>query len=75
MQNRFISKGQSWIDRIFDAKQAKNGGIVRRSIKTALRFTTEAALIAAVLARGFHIVRAEKQYIIFCGGGHFELLH
>jgi hypothetical protein len=63
-----------WIEQIFDAKQARNGGIVRRSRKSVAMNASEAELISAVQRRGFHIVRTGKQYVIFCDGGDVRLI-
>ena len=38
----------AWIEQVFKAKAAKNGGIVRRNKKSVLKQASEAELSAAV---------------------------
>lgn len=63
-----------WIDAIFEAQQAKRDGIVRRSRKSVMKFSSEAELIETTKAREFHLIRTEKQYLIFCNDGDMKIL-
>jgi hypothetical protein len=65
---------EQWIEAIFDARQASDGGIVRRSIRTVQNGASEELLVKAVKSRGFHVVRTETQYVIFCNSGEIKLL-
>lgn len=69
-----MSKLNGWTSQIFDSKQAKNEGIVRRSIESVRKFSSEAELLDAVKERGYHLIRTEKQYIILCNTGIIKLL-
>jgi hypothetical protein len=65
---------QIWIDSIFEARQAKEGGIVRRAIHSVEENASEKLLLDAVRKRGFHLVRTESQYLVFCNNGLMKLL-
>lgn len=64
----------AWVDQIFDAKAAKRGGLVRRKKASVSKFASEADLIAAVKARGFHLIESGDQYLIFCHKGSMKLI-
>ncbi len=55
-----------WLGQIFAAKSATSGGVIRRSrnwVETEIgleRFET------AVRARGFHLLEAGPQLVVFC---------
>ncbi len=72
MSNYYSPK--KWIKQIFYALQVNKGGIVRRKIKSVLRYASEAQLVAAVKARGFHMVRSGDQFVIFCNQGEFQII-
>jgi hypothetical protein len=67
-------KGQPWIDQIFNAQAAKNGGVVRRKISNVNRFASEKMLTAEVQRRGFHMVVSGDQFVILCNPGKFDLV-
>jgi hypothetical protein len=64
---------QASIDKIFDEGQAQNGGVVRRSIASVKKADSEELLVEAVKERGFHLVKTETQYLIFCRTGAMNL--
>ena len=65
-----------WIQQIFDSSSARTGGIVRRSVADVERLASRRELIAAVLARGFHLIRVGNQYVIICtNSGDVEIIH
>ncbi len=64
----------SWVERIFQAHEAKIGGIVRRHVIYVRANSSEDELTRAVKERGFHLVRNGNQYIIFCNKGDFTLI-
>jgi hypothetical protein len=65
---------QEFIDKIFGAKQAQTGGVVRRSSEDVHRYASEAELVAAVKERGFHMVQSGDQFVIFCNQGEFKII-
>jgi hypothetical protein len=62
-----------WIDKIFDAKQVKVDGVVRRSVSSVNSSASEALLIAAVKSRGFHMIQSGDQYVILCHSGELKI--
>lgn len=62
-----------FINHIFEAKAAKNGGIVRRKIANVEKFASIQYLIQEVKERGFHLIEIEDQFVIFCNNGCFKL--
>jgi hypothetical protein len=63
-----------WVDQIFQAREAKIGGCVRRHVADVQKYSSEEELTRAVKERGFHLVRNGNQYIIFCNRGDFTLV-
>jgi hypothetical protein len=67
-------RGQAFIDQIFNAQAAQNGGVVRRKISAVGQFASEILLMAEVQRRGFHMVVSGDQFVIFCNAGRFDLV-
>jgi hypothetical protein len=63
-----------WIEKIFAAKAAQNGGIVRRKVSNVEKYASEWELKSAVKARGFHLVRCGDQYVILCNRGTIKVV-
>jgi predicted GNAT superfamily acetyltransferase len=63
-----------YIKRIFEAKAARNGGIVRRKIADVNKYASFAYLLKDVEARGFHLIEAHEHYVIFCSTESIKLL-
>jgi hypothetical protein len=63
----------SWINRIFLSKQAKSGGVVRRSIFWVNYHASIFELRREVEFRGFHMVISGDQAIIFCHQGDLAI--
>ena len=63
----------TFIDQIFQAKQAQNGGIVRRSLATIDAYASIFELRTDVLRRGFHMVISGHQAVIFCHQGDLAI--
>lgn len=59
----------SWCARIFDAKSARTGGIVRRAVKDVEREIGRAAFVEEVSRRGFHLIECGGQFIVICNAG------
>jgi hypothetical protein len=62
-----------WIEQIFAAQAAQNGGVVRRSVVDVENFASRQALVNAVRRRNFHLVETGGQFVIFCNQGDFQL--
>lgn len=62
-----------YINRIFEAKTAKNEGVVRRNIADVIKFASIPYLVKEVEARGFHLIESGDQFVIFCNSGDFKI--
>ena len=65
---------QPWIDRIFAAKAATTGGVIRRDVRWVERELGVERLIAEVRARRFHMIRAGGQFVIICNAGGIQIV-
>jgi hypothetical protein len=63
-----------YIDNIFRAKQARNGGIVRRSLRWINRQGLLPALKREVRRRGFHMILCGGQAVILCNSGALAVI-
>lgn len=63
-----------WRNRLFGAKAAQTGGIIRRKRRDADREIGRAALMDEVQRRGFHLLECGDQYVIICHGGELRVL-
>lgn len=63
-----------WIENIFNAKIAKEDGVVRRKKTTVARCASLDELVAAVKKRKFHMIEIGDQYVILCNTGTFKIL-
>ena len=63
----------AWLDQVFAAGQANRGGVVRRSVATVRRYSSEAELIAEAKRRGFHVIKTGDQYVILCHQGRLDI--
>ncbi len=63
-----------WIKQIFSAQAATNGGIVRRKVADVRRYASMAQLKQEVRERGFHMVLAGDDVVIFCNSGHLKIV-
>ena len=63
-----------WLDAIFSAQAARNGGVVRRSRTWVETEIGTEALVAEVTRRGFHMIETGGQYIVICNPGAFRVI-
>lgn len=68
-----IPTAQAWIAQIFDAKQVKSGGVVRRSRADVQKYASFKLLKSEVLKRGFHLIRTGDQYVVLCHKGDIRI--
>jgi hypothetical protein len=64
----------AWIARLFDAKTAARGGVVRRSVESVDREIGRSAFVQEVTKRGFHILECGGQFIVICNTGHLKII-
>jgi hypothetical protein len=74
MPHKSPKTAQEWIEAIFAAKAARSGGIVRRSLRSVLRYASLDALRAEVIRRKFHMIINNDQVVVFCNGGSISII-
>lgn len=65
---------RGWTKRLFNAKAAQTGGVIRRNKRDVHREMGYAALVTEVQARGFHLLECGDQYLIICHNGTLRLI-
>lgn len=63
-----------WLHRIFHAKSARDGGIVRRSLADVDRMIGRDRLERELVRCGYHAVENAGQIVIFCNNEPITLL-
>jgi len=56
----------AWLDAMFCAQAVNRGGVLRRAVRDVEREVGRDAFVAAVRARGFHLVECSGQFIVIC---------
>lgn len=67
-------RNTAWLHRLFAAKAARRGGVLRRSVRDVEREVGREALVAEVRARGFHLIECGGQFVIICNPGHMRVV-
>lgn len=62
------------MDKLFSAKIAKDGGVVRRNKRTADKIIGSELLKKEVIDRGYHMFESGGQYIIICNQGELKVI-
>jgi hypothetical protein len=68
------ASAQGWIDRVFSAKVAENGGVVRRSVASVEREIGRAQFEDEIRRRRFHLLECGGQYIVICISGRLQII-
>jgi hypothetical protein len=55
-----------WMQQVFDAKAAREGGTVRRSLRDIDRTVGRTAFLREIERRGYQAVENSGQIVIFC---------
>ncbi|WP_102224514.1 N-(5'-phosphoribosyl)anthranilate isomerase [Acidimangrovimonas sediminis] len=63
-----------WLRQIFTAKEAAEGGIVRRKVRDVDRIIGRSTFEAELRRRGFHAVENAGQFVIFCNQSPVRVL-
>lgn len=63
-----------WVEQLFKAQAAQNGGVIRRKRKSVEQFASVAELEAAVKKRNFHLVEVGDQLIVLCNKGQLKVI-
>ena len=67
-------RNAAWLRRVFDAKAARRGGVLRRAVRDVEREVGREAFVAEVRARGFHLIECGGQFVVICNPGHMRVL-
>ncbi len=71
--SRCVNSPDGWLDLIFTAKAAQNGGIVRRNVTWVEHEIGRQTFVKAVQDRGFHLLETGNQFIVICHQGNIHL--
>lgn len=63
-----------WMQQIFDAKSARQGGVVRRKLADVERNVGLDAFLREIRRRGYHAVENSGQVVIFCNNAPTRVL-
>ncbi|MEJ2020608.1 MAG: N-(5'-phosphoribosyl)anthranilate isomerase [Maritimibacter sp.] len=63
-----------WMQQIFDAKAARQGGVVRRQMRDVERIVGRDAFEAELARRGYHAVENAGQVVIFCNDAPLRMI-
>lgn len=63
-----------WMQRLFDAKAARQGGVVRRSTRDVDLIIGRAAFEAEIRRRGYHAIQNGDQIVVFCNNEPIRVL-
>ncbi len=66
--------GRDWLDQIFRAKSASNGGVIRRRIADVDREVGRDLFELEVRRRGFHLLVSDGHFINICNNGPIGFL-
>jgi len=76
--NRYVSPpqpiGQDWLNQVFAAKAAKQGGIVKRKIRDVAREIGTDRFELEVRRRGFHLLKCDQHFIVICNSEPISIL-
>ncbi len=63
-----------WMQQVFDAKAARQGGVVRRKLRDVERTVGLDAFRQEIRRRGYHAVENAGQVVIFCNNAPIRVL-
>jgi hypothetical protein len=64
----------TWVDDIFAAAAANNGGVVRRSLASVNQYASVDEVVEGALQRGFHVIETGDQLVVLCHTGGMTVL-
>lgn len=67
-------KADQWLATIFNAKSAKNGGVLRRHRVWVDAEIGRDRFESEVRRRGFHLIETGQQLIVICNSGGIRLV-
>ncbi len=63
-----------WMQRIFDAKSARQGGVVRRNLRDLELVVGRDAFERELRRRGYHAVINGNQVVVFCNNEPIQVM-
>ncbi|MEM9425364.1 MAG: N-(5'-phosphoribosyl)anthranilate isomerase [Pseudomonadota bacterium] len=63
-----------WMQQVFEAKSARQGGVVRRSRRDIERTAGWPKFEAELRRRGYHAVEISDQVVVFCNNAPIRIL-
>jgi hypothetical protein len=63
---RALLPPELWLQQVFEAKSAREGGVVRRSLRDIDRTIGRSAFLSKIERRGFQAIENCGQVVIFC---------
>ena len=64
---------EQWLDHIFSAKSALQGGVVRRKVRDVDRFVGRPLFRAELRRRGYRAIENNGNFVIFCNRNPLKL--
>ena len=64
---------QQWLDQIFSAKSAMQGGVVRRKVRDVERFVGRPLFRDELRKRGYRAIENNGNFVIFCNRAPLNL--
>lgn len=65
---------EPWIVEVFSAKASQRGGVIRRNVDWVEREVGHDRFCFEVRRRGFHLLKAGRQYVIVCSPEPVQIL-
>jgi len=65
---------KAWIDQMFKAKIAQNGGPIRRKKSTIEKHASLDGVKEEAKKRGWHIVEVGEQWVVICNKGTVKIV-
>lgn len=66
--------GQDWLDQIFRARAATEGGVLRRKVLDVEREIGRDRLELEVRRRGFHMIECDQHFVIICHSAPLRII-
>lgn len=65
---------QDWLEQVFQCRAAETGGVIRRQAIDVEREVGETVFVAAVMRRGFRLIRTRHHFVVVCDRGPIEII-
>jgi hypothetical protein len=65
-QQRDTLSPERWMAMLFDAREARRGGVIRRRVRDVEQSDGREAFLREVERRGYQVVENGRQFVVFC---------